>query len=189
MTFDESEMGLLLKAMRYSAHQHREQRRKGVDETPYVNHPVEVAEMLWRVGGVREVPVLVAALLHDTVEDTESTPDDIEREFGPVVRALVDEVTDDKSLPKARRKELQVEHAPHKSAGAKLVKLGDKTANVRDVGLTPPPDWSLERRREYLDWAERVVAGLRGANPALEAHFDDVVAEARRRLEARAGES
>ena len=128
--------------------------------------------MLWEVGGVREMDVLLTALLHDTIEDTQTRPDEIRNLFGEAVLSLVLEVTDDKSLPKARRKRLQVESAPHKSLGAKLIKLADKCCNVRDLAGSPPKDWSLDRRREYLLWTEQVVAGLRGANPALEAYYE-----------------
>jgi guanosine-3',5'-bis(diphosphate) 3'-pyrophosphohydrolase len=164
--------GSLLGALRFSADKHRYQRRKDHAKSPYINHPIEVAQLLWEVGGVREVNVLLAALLHDTIEDTQTRPAEIGTQFGEQVLALVLEVTDDKSLPKADRKRLQVESAPHKSTGAKLIKLADKACNVRDIVATPPEDWPLERRREYLLWTESVVAGLRGVNPGLEAYYD-----------------
>lgn len=168
--------GLLLKALRFSADRHRNQRRKDVAQSPYINHPIEVAQLLWEVGGVRDIHVLLAAILHDTVEDTETSPEDIKEAFGEEVMGFVMEVTDDKSLPKGERKRLQIEHAPHISFGAKLIKLADKTCNVRNLVTTPPRDWSLERRQEYLLWTEQVVAGLRGANPALEAYYDHELA-------------
>jgi guanosine-3',5'-bis(diphosphate) 3'-pyrophosphohydrolase len=176
---DTNDLARLLDAASYAAVQHRAQRRKGADGSPYVNHPLEVAHELAGTGGVRDLDVLIAAVLHDTVEDTGALPADIEKRFGAAVRALVDEVTDDKALPKLERKRLQVEHAAGLSAGAKLIKLGDKICNVREVALNPPPDWSCARRREYLDWAESVVAGLRGANADLERKFDEVVAMGR----------
>src|ERR1044072_2954772 len=177
-----TDLARLLEAAKFAAERHTKQRRKGADESPYVNHVIEVAEMLCRVGGVDNVDILAAALLHDTVEDTGTKPAELEERFGPRVRAIVEEVTDDKSLPKSRRKELQVAHAPHLLREAKLVKLGDKTANVREVAAAPPPDWSQERRVEYLAWAESVVAGLRGVNQVLEENFDLALAEVRRRL-------
>jgi guanosine-3',5'-bis(diphosphate) 3'-pyrophosphohydrolase len=164
MTFTGDEVGLMLKAFNYAADQHRCQRRKDIGAAPYINHPIAVAEMLWRIGGVRETSVVVAAILHDTVEDTGATPQDIESLFGPDVRRLVAEVTDDKRLSKADRKGLQVEHAPHLSPGAKQIKLADKIANVSDVAFAPPPDWPHDRRTTYLSWSDRVVAGLRGCH-------------------------
>jgi guanosine-3',5'-bis(diphosphate) 3'-pyrophosphohydrolase len=181
-TFHEDDISTILAAVKFSAEKHRDQRRKGSTAYPYINHPIEVAETLWSVGGVRDVATIVAAILHDTIEDTETTPEELERLFGSHVRELVAEVTDDKNLSKEERKQLQVDHAPHKSDAAKQIKLGDKLCNVRDVAEDPPHTWSLERRREYLDWAERVVAGLRGANPRLEAHFDRILADARERI-------
>ncbi len=180
MVFTESELGLVLQAVRFSAAKHQNQRRKDAAASPYINHPVEVAELLWRVGGVREVPVIVAALLHDTLEDTETIPEELAEAFGQTVLGLVRELTDDKRLPKEERKRLQVEHAPGKSPGAKLIKLADKICNVRDVTHNPPQNWTLDRRREYLDWTVRVVAGLRGVNPPLEETYDRVLAEGRR---------
>lgn len=172
-------MTLLLRALHFAADRHRDQRRKDPGASPYINHPIAVAEVLARVGGVQDVHVLSAAVLHDTVEDTQTTLADIEREFGADVRALVAEVTDDKSLDKEVRKRLQIEHTPHTSVGAKLVKLGDKICNVIDVTDNPVADWSKERRVEYLDWAEQVVAGCRGTNAALERRFDEVVERGR----------
>lgn len=171
--------GLLLKALKFSADKHRDQRRKDQVRSPYINHPIEVAQLLWEIGNVREINVLLAALLHDTIEDTKTAPAEISDLFGDEVLSLVLEVSDDKSLPKAERKRLQIEHAPHRSTGAKLIKLADKTCNVHDVGNSPPEDWSLERRRDYLIWTEQVVAGLRGTNPALETHYDEELAKGR----------
>ena len=173
----------LLAAAHFAAVAHRRQRRKGADQDPYINHPLEVADLLASVGGVTDETTLLAALLHDTVEDTDVTPADLVARFGQAVADAVAEVTDDKSLPKARRKALQVEHAPHLSAAAKQVKLADKICNVSSVTTAPPPDWPTARRVEYLDWAERVVAGLRGCNPALERLFDDRLVEGRKVLE------
>lgn len=170
---------LLLRALEFSAEKHRAQRRKGVDASPYVNHPIEVASLLANVGGVRDMAVLVAAVLHDTIEDTRTSLEEIDAAFGKEIRHLVQEVTDDKNLPKAERKRLQVEHAPQLSHRAKLIKIADKISNVRDVTDGPPSDWSVERRREYLDWAERVVAGCRGVDRALETRFDEVLRRAR----------
>lgn len=191
MTHDaETEVALILRAASFAAGKHRTQKRKGADGLPYITHPLAVASVLAGVGGVTEVTTLVAALLHDTVEDTGTLLEDLEAEFGREVRLLVAEVSDDKGLPKDERKRLQIEHAAAASDAAKQLKLGDKICNVRDVTSDPPKDWSLERRLNYLDWAEKVVAGCRGVNAALERYFDDMVAEGRAALatEARSAE-
>lgn len=169
----------LLRAVEFSADKHRNQRRKGEDALPYINHPIEVASMLANIAGVRDLVVLIAAVLHDTIEDTHTRPEEIEMKFGPEVCKLVLEVTDDKKLPKNERKRLQVEHAPHLSDSAKLIKLTDKIFNVRDVTKSPPSGWPIERRREYLDWAESVVAGCRGVNRVLDSRFDETLRRAR----------
>lgn len=174
----------LLEALHFAATKHRDQRRKDKEASPYINHPIRVAQLLASEGGVTDLVTLQAAILHDTVEDTETTPEELERLFGPAVRQLVAEVTDDKSLPKAERKRLQIEHTPHLSPQAKQLKIADKTANVQDITASPPASWPLERQREYLDWADRVVAGCRGYNPALEAVYDDAIAAGRKALEA-----
>lgn len=178
---DES-TGLLLKALRFAAEKHSDQRRKDSKASPYINHPIQVAEILWRVGDIRDTTLLVASLLHDTIEDTGTTPDEIEANFGADVLALVLEVTDDKSLPKQARKELQVEHAPHKTRNAKLLKIADKISNVQDVLASPPTDWSLARRQEYLLWTEKVVAGLRGVDAKLEAQYDELLTKGKASL-------
>ena len=166
------ELALLLKALAFAAHKHRDQRRKDADASPYINHPIALADVLVNEGGVTDVDVLCAALLHDTVEDTATTQQELTDTFGSRIARIVAEVTDDKNLPKAERKRLQVEHAAHLSPEAKLVKLADKLCNLRDVAERPPAKWDLARRREYFDWAKQVIDGLRGAHPRLEAAFD-----------------
>ena len=175
--------GFLLEALSFSAERHRHQRRKDPAQSPYINHPIEVVYVLWKIGGVRDVNVLAAAVLHDTIEDTKTSPQEIADQFGKEVLGLVLEVTDDKSLPKAERKRLQVKNAPHKSLGAKLIKLADKICNVRDLGRSVPKDWSLQRCLEYLDWSDQVVAGCRGSSPGLEACYDQSVTETGRLLQ------
>ncbi|HOT91803.1 MAG TPA: HD domain-containing protein [Anaerolineae bacterium] len=178
----DQDFGIFLRALSFAADKHQHQRRKGIAQLPYINHPIRVVEILWDVGGVRDMPTLIAALLHDTLEDTATTADELETLFGAEVLALVQEVTDDKSLPKERRKQLQIEHAPHLPHKAQLIKLADKIANVYDISHDSPEGWTHERLLDYLDWAEAVVAGLRGVNAALEAHFDAVLCEARSML-------
>jgi guanosine-3',5'-bis(diphosphate) 3'-pyrophosphohydrolase len=179
----EKQISLLLTAIKFSADKHRNQRRKGSDAAPYINHPIDVADILWRIGSVRDIETIVAAILHDTLEDTDTTPSEIEALFGREVLSLVQEVTDDKTLPKKERKRLQVVNAHHKSAAAKQIKLADKISNVNDIGNCPPEDWPLERRLNYLDWADDVVLGLRGVNRALEEHYDEAIRRTRKRLE------
>ena len=175
----------LLQALAFSAEKHRHQRRKDVDASPYINHPIAVASVIAEVGRVADVTTLVAAVLHDTIEDTKTTPEELETAFGAEVRTLVLEVTDDKSLPKAERKRLQIENAPRASVRAQQIKVADKICNVRDVTHHPPSHWSHERRVEYLDWTREVVTACRGCNGALEELYDEVLKEARSALEAK----
>jgi guanosine-3',5'-bis(diphosphate) 3'-pyrophosphohydrolase len=172
----------LLRAATFAAERHRAQRRKDIEASPYINHPLAVATLLAAEGGVTDVDLLVAALLHDTVEDTATSFDDLAEQFGIVVRDLVSEVTDDKSLPKERRKQLQIENAPNKSDRARQLKIADKTCNVRDIDDSSPAGWDHARKFQYLDWAEHVVAGCRGVNAELDRLFDVAIADARRRL-------
>jgi guanosine-3',5'-bis(diphosphate) 3'-pyrophosphohydrolase len=173
---NETPTQLLLHAMTFAAEKHKNQWRKNVGGTPYIKHPLAVAELLAREGRIDDITVLVAAVLHDTIEDTETTRDELKTLFGPEVAGVVAEVTDDKSRPKAERKLLQVEHAASLSTRAKLVKLADKICNVRDVAADPPKDWPLARRQEYFDWAKSVVDRLRGVNEPLESKFDQLYA-------------
>lgn len=170
---DDFDIRLLLRALDFAARKHKDQRRKGRGASPYINHPIEVAAIL-ADAGVTDSAVLAAAVLHDTVEDTQTTPEEIEALFGPDVRELVEEMTDDKRLASAKRKELQVLHAPHLSRRAKLIKIADKIANIRDISHEPPPDWTISRRQQYLNWAQRVVNGCRGVSAALEKQFDEM---------------
>jgi len=182
MTYSEQDISSILTALRLSADKHRNQRREDVESTPYVNHPIEVADLLWRIGNVRDIRVIVAALLHDIIEDTRTNPGEIASRLGESVLSIVVEVTDDKRLVKSERKRLQIEHAPHLTDEAKQIKLADKICNVRDVAHSPPKDWDDQRRRDYLDWTEKVVEGIRGCNPSLEALYDEVLQDGRKKL-------
>jgi GTP diphosphokinase / guanosine-3',5'-bis(diphosphate) 3'-diphosphatase len=166
----------LLDAIHFAAQRHRDQRRKDREASPYINHPLALAQLLAVDIGIDDPDVLIAAILHDTVEDTETSLDELRERFGETVASIVAEVTDDKALPKHRRKALQVEHAPHKSPGAALVKLADKICNLRDIASSPPADWSLQRRRDYFDWAKQVIDGLPPVNAPLLALFEQAYA-------------
>ena len=169
-------LGAFAKAVAFAADKHRNQRRKDAEASPYINHPIALANVLVNEGGVEDVTVLCAAVLHDTIEDTETTSEELQAIFGPKVASVVMEVTDDKSLEKSLRKQRQVEHAPHLSKEAKLVKLADKISNLRDIIASPPADWSAERKQTYFEWAAKVVAGVRGVHPGLESVFDGLLA-------------
>ncbi len=168
---------LFLKAIAFAAEKHRHQRRKDPEASPYINHPIELANVLVHEGRVMETTVLIAAILHDTLEDTQTTPDELAAAFGGEIRDIVIEVTDNKTLKKRKRKELQVKHGPHLTRKARLVKLADKICNLRDVAANPPTRWPLKRQIEYFDWAKAVIDNLRGTNPRLEALFDAVYAQ------------
>jgi guanosine-3',5'-bis(diphosphate) 3'-pyrophosphohydrolase len=173
-----SDISLIMKAAVFAAHKHRNQKRKGKSQRPYIGHCLEVAEMISRIGGVDDPNVLAAAILHDTDEDTDTTCEELLAEFGPVIDSLVAEVTDDKTLDSAVRKQRQIDSAPHKSAGAKLIKLADKISNVREIASDPPVSWTESRRQDYFRWAEAVVTGLGASNAALEKEFAATLAHA-----------
>ena len=175
-------MNRLLKAANFAAKKHSEQRRKNSAATPYINHPIEVAEHLSSVGGISDETILIAALLHDTIEDTNTTKGEIEEEFGKEVLRLVLECTDDKSLDKMERKRHQIVNAPKKSMGAKMIKISDKTCNLRSILSDPPKDWPISRKIEYFQWASQVIAGLKGLNPGLDNEVDAVIESGTQKL-------
>ena len=164
----------LLAAASFAADKHRDQRRKDAGATPYINHPLKVAQILVEAG-VEDSDVLVAALLHDTIEDTETKAEEIALHFGDTVCRLVLEVTDDKSLPKQERKRLQVANARSKSEGAKMIKIADKIANLQDLS-DAPPDWPEQRIVRYRRWAAQVIWGCRGVNAQLDNHAQALAA-------------
>lgn len=178
----EEPSALILKATKFAALKHRDQRRKDSVASPYIIHPVTVANELTQAG-VTDPEIIAAALLHDTLEDTETTPAELLEAFGERVCSMVQELTDDKDLPKQERKRLQVEHAPGLSTGAALVKICDKIANITDVTHSPPPDWSSERRMQYLNWAASVVAGCKIDNEQLKQRFAVTLANGREGIE------
>lgn len=167
---------MLVKCVNFAAVKHKDQRRKDPAETPYINHPIGVANILVQEGNIHDPAVILAALLHDTVEDTDATFDLLEAEFGKEVCDIVKEVTDDKSLPKAERKRLQIENAPKKSYKAKLVTLADKLYNLRDLEKSMPKGWTQERVKEYFKWAKAVIDGCRRTNFSLERELDLIYA-------------
>jgi GTP diphosphokinase / guanosine-3',5'-bis(diphosphate) 3'-diphosphatase len=169
---------LLARAYRFAAERHAHQRRKGDAGEPYVNHLVEVADLVAQATSGRDPNLVAAAVLHDVIEDTPTSLEEVAAAFGADVAELVAEATDDKTLPKAERKRLQIVHAASRSPRAKLLKLADKTSNLRAMASSPPGDWSAERRRDYIAWARAVVDGLRGASPELEEQFDEAAAAA-----------
>jgi GTP diphosphokinase / guanosine-3',5'-bis(diphosphate) 3'-diphosphatase len=177
-----SDIALILRAADFAADRHRKQRRKGRKKRPYIGHCTEVAWLIAEVGNVDDANVLAAAILHDTLEDTKTEPEEIAEAFNPAIHDLVMQVTDDKSLDKAERKKLQVKHAPHLSPGAKLIKLADKISNVREIGDDPPNGWDVERRQKYFGWAQEVVDALGRVNPELEKRFDQTLEESCRLL-------
>jgi guanosine-3',5'-bis(diphosphate) 3'-pyrophosphohydrolase len=164
-------METVLRAAAFAAEKHRNQRRKDEEASPYINHPIQVAHVLVQAD-VEDPAVLAAALLHDSIEDTNTSFEELEIVFGYEIANIVAECTDDKKLSKSERKQAQIDHAAKISRKAKLVKLADKIANVNDMNDAPPAGWSLERKREYFDWAKQVVDRMRGTHPALEARFD-----------------
>jgi guanosine-3',5'-bis(diphosphate) 3'-pyrophosphohydrolase len=176
MTIKSKDLALILTALEFSSHKHRDQRRKDNSASPYINHPISLANVLCNEGKINNAKVICAALLHDTIEDTETTADELKSRFGKVITKIVLEVTDDKSLPKAERKLAQIEHAKHASKLAKLVKLADKICNLRDILFMPPEDWSIARKREYFDWSKAVIDEVRGTNKKLERVFDELYA-------------
>jgi guanosine-3',5'-bis(diphosphate) 3'-pyrophosphohydrolase len=165
-------VSIVLAAANFAAAKHCGQFRKGADNAPYINHPIAVANVLANEAGIVDSITLAAALLHDTIEDTATSAAELAVQIGPEIASVVVEVTDDKTLDKAERKRLQIEHAPHISKRAKLVKLADKICNLRDINKSPPVGWSTERKREYFTWARQVAAGLRGESVILDNLFE-----------------
>jgi len=163
----------VIKALDFAARKHRDQRRKGAGSEPYINHLTEVAFLVAEATEGEATTTLIAALLHDTIEDTITTREELEQEFGGDVATLVAELTDNKLLPKLKRKQLQVENSSSKSKAAKLIKIADKISNLRSILLSPPVGWDAGRQREYFAWAFAVVAGCRGVNKWIERCFDE----------------
>lgn len=159
-------------AAKFAAEKHAYQKRKGAAAEPYVNHVIEVAQLVAESSDELDANMVMAALLHDTIEDTPTTREELDAAFGSDVASLVVEMTDDKSLPKDIRKELQIKDAPHKTPRAQVIKLADKISNQRSLLTSPPADWSEARRRAYIEWCRRVVDALSAPNPVLKAEFD-----------------
>jgi guanosine-3',5'-bis(diphosphate) 3'-pyrophosphohydrolase len=173
-TYEATDM--ILRAVAFAAHKHRDQKRKNAEASPYINHPIELANVLWHEGGITDPVVIAAALLHDTLEDTETSWQELRGEFGEDIADVVVEVTDTQWIRKEARKRLQVARARHSSTAARLVKLADKICNLRDMSAHPPAGWPLERRQQYFEWAKEVVDRLRGTHPELERRFDEAYA-------------
>jgi GTP diphosphokinase / guanosine-3',5'-bis(diphosphate) 3'-diphosphatase len=162
----------ILKAAHFAAIKHTNQSRKGLAAEPFINHLLEVAELVSSTLSEPDTNLTVAALLHDSIEDAAATKEELVQIFGTDVAALVGEVTDDKLLPKADRKRLQIDNAPNKSVRAQAITLADKVSNLRSMFSDPPTDWTTERKREYFEWAKQVVDRLTAPNPILKKEFE-----------------
>ena len=169
---EKTDLQLLTKALVFAAHKHKDQRRKDVETSPYINHPIALVDVLVNDGGITDIATICAALLHDTVEDTKTTPGELSTEFGDEIASIVMEVTDNKSMSPEARKQAQVDHAPHLSKKASAIKLADKINNLCDMVNSPPHDWKVERLQRYFDWAKLVIDGLPDDWPELKAVFD-----------------
>ena len=172
-------MNLVLKATQFAALKHRDQKRKD-GETPYIIHPISVAMILAEIGGVDDPEILSAALLHDTIEDTDTSAQELDKEFGSRIRIIVEELTDNNQLTISQRKQLQIDNAPHLSKDATLVNIADKISNVSDVIKTPPPEWDQKRCNEYVDRAEAVINNCQKVNQDLENHFFGLLTDYRK---------
>ena len=160
------------RALDFAANRHVTQKRKGEAQEPYINHLADVTRLLAEATGGEDITLVLGGLLHDTIEDTDTSHDELVIEFGRDVANLVAEVSDDKLLDSAERKRLQIEKAPTKSERAKMLKIADKTSNLHSINESPPLDWSLRRQSDYFEWAKAVVDGCRGVNDYLEKEFD-----------------
>lgn len=165
-------MNLLTKAYQFASEKHKSQTRKNRDKTPYINHPIEVANLIANIGNINDQIVLIAALLHDTLEDTKTTKEEIKNEFSETILNIVLEVTDDKSLLKMERKKHQIDHAKYLSNEAKLIKLGDKISNLNSTLNDPPENWSDDDILGYTVWSKQVIDNIRGVNKDLEDYYD-----------------
>lgn len=173
---------LVSEAAELAARRHAGQQRKGRGQEPYINHLAEVANLLSVASAGEDAELIAAGWLHDTIEDTDTTRDELAQRFGLRVAGLVEEVTDDMALAKSERRRLQVVEAPTKSAGAKQIKIADKISNIRARIFAEPDAEQQLDLTDYLDWAGQVVAGCRGVNAQLDALFDETVANARATL-------
>lgn len=168
-----TDLHLIFKALKFAALKHRDQRRKDIEASPYINHPIDLANVLINEANITDANMIVAAILHDTVEDTDTTIEELKAEFSNKIAEIVMEVTDDKKFRKEKRKQLQIVHAARASHAAKIVKLADKICNLRDMHYAPPAGWDLDRRREYFDWCLAVIDQIRGTHQTLEVLFDE----------------
>ena len=172
-------MNLVLKATQFAALKHCDQRRKD-GKTPYIIHPISVAMILSEIGSIEDLEILSAALLHDTLEDTDTSAHELDKNFGSRVRIIVEELTDNDMLTFSQRKQMQIDNAPYLSKDATLVRIADKISNVSDVIENPPPEWNQKRCNKYVDWAEAVMNNCQKVNQDLENHFFELLTENRK---------
>lgn len=172
-------LNLIAAALEFAAFKHRDQRRKDQVASPYINHPISIMNILINEAQIEDPNVIIAALLHDTIEDTETTPEEIEKHFGSFICKIVEEVTDNKNHSRSERKSQQIEHAPYLSSEAAMVKIADKISNLRDITKSPPTHWSSERKIEYREWAQKVVKNIRNPHPKLLIIFEQTISDSK----------
>lgn len=174
---NEGDIHIVLEAVGFAAEGHNGQLRENPEKTPYIIHPIRVTEHLMTIANVHERDILVAALLHDTVEDTKITFADIQKSFGTTAEGYVRELTDNMSLPQEERMKLQIETAPKKSLAAAQIKLADKYDNLKSLQSNPPATWDQKKIDEYFLSAKKVTSSLPAANVPLKKAVDDVISQ------------
>ncbi len=176
-------INLILKALNFAALKHKYQRRKGDEHLPYINHPIKVAFIISEVGKIDDPIIIASAILHDVIEDTETTSDEIEKEFGNNIASIVEELTDNQNFEKQKRKKIQIKNAPFLSKEATIIRIADKIENIEDITISPPIGWSYERKEEYLEWAEKVVRACKNVNSELKDYFFEKLKKAKTELQ------
>ncbi len=182
MSLRTNEISLVFKAFSFAAEKHIGHRKRDQKSSPYINHPIKVADTLWNIGEVRDAITIISAILHDTLEHTDTTLRELGSNFGSEVSSVVKEVSDDMSLPEQLRKRLQIEHAPQLSERAKLIKLADKICNIHDKIHSPPKNWSLKKRKSYLDWTKEVVNNLQMKDSKLTLYYERLLKQGYEKL-------
>jgi (p)ppGpp synthase/HD superfamily hydrolase len=153
----------LFEALEYASKLHKDQRRKGNGGSPYVNHLIEVASLLSRVAEVTDHEVIIAAILHDVLEDTEAREGDIFDRFGGTVLAYVKHVTDDKLLSLEKRRIAQLKSIENSSSQIQLIKLADHCSNIASL----PPSWDRARLESYISWSHSIAVHCYSASEEL----------------------
>jgi len=174
---NEKDAEAVLGAAIFATEKHKSQVRSNEKKTPYIIHPIEVADLVMKIGHVYDKDVLITALLHDVMDDTQTTYEQITSLYGTKVSSYLEEMTSKQGLSLKEQKKQQIMQAFRQNPSVAIIKLSDKLSNLKTLATSPPPSWSRDRIDQYFQWAQTVIENLPESNQLLKKAVKNVISD------------